>query len=218
MTGLAVMAERAERDDTVPPPVSKQGGGTPEVARVCVGRIAGAHGVRGEVRIASYTDDPHDIASYGPVSDEDGTRQFTIKPGRMAKSHLVARIEGIDDRNAAEALRGVTLYVSRAALPEPDDEEFYWEDLVGLRAETTGGELLGSVLSVQDYGAGVMLEVGESLRLATLVPFTRDIVPSVDLGAGRLTIDPPVGLLSAPDNDEAEFDKSADESSEEDGQ
>ena len=212
MTGLAVMAER---DDTVRPPVSKQDGATPEVARVCVGRIAGAHGVRGEVRIASYTDDPHDIASYGPVSDEEGGRRFTIKPVRMAKSHLVARIEDVDDRNAAEALRGVTLYVARAALPEPEDDEFYWEDLVGLRAETTGGEPLGAVLSVQDYGAGIMLEVGESPRLATLVPFTRDIVPSVDLNAGLLSIDPPAGLFSAAaDDDENEGDKS----DEEDGQ
>jgi 16S rRNA processing protein RimM len=216
VTGLAVMAERG---DTVRPPVSKQGGAPPEVARVCVGRIAGAHGVRGEVRIASYTDDPHDIASYGPVSDEDGARHFTIKPVRMAKSHLVARIDGIDDRDAAEALRGVTLYVSRAALPEPEDDEFYWEDLVGLRAETTGGEPLGTVLSVQDYGAGIMLEVGESARLATLVPFTRDIVPSVDLNAGILSIDPPAGLFSAADDDDKlEADKSTDNSGEEEGQ
>jgi 16S rRNA processing protein RimM len=208
VTGLAVMAER---DDTARPPVSKQVRTTPEVARVCVGRIAGAHGVRGEVRIASYTDDPHDIASYGPVSDEEGARQFTIKPVRMAKSQLVARIKGVDDRNAAEALRGVMLYVSRAALPEPEVDEFYWEDLVGLRAETTGGAPLGTVLSVQDYGAGVMLEVGESSRLATLVPFTRDIVPSIDLDSGYLTIEPPAGLFSAADDD-------AEKSGEEEGQ
>ncbi len=192
----------AERDDTVRPPASGQRAATPAVARVCVGRIAGAQGVRGEVRIACYTGDPYDIASYGPVSDEQGIRQFKIRPVRMAKTQLVARLEGVEDRNAAEALRGVTLYVPRSALPEPEEGEFYWEDLVGLQAATIDGEQLGAVLSVQDFGAGTMLEIGESPRSAILVPFTRDIVPLVDLDAGRLEIDPPAGLFAARDEDD----------------
>ena len=193
MTGLSVMAEG---EQTRPPQ-----GGVAEPARVCVGRIAGAHGVQGHVRIASYTDNPLDIAAYGPVTDADGRRSFTITPIRMAKAHVVARLKGIDDRNQAEALKGVTLFVSREALPEPEDDEFYWEDLIGLRAETVEGEALGSVLSVQDFGGGTLLEVGESHRLSVMVPFTREIVPVVDLRAGLLAIDPPAGLLRASPDD-----------------
>jgi len=192
VSGLAVMAERGH-SASLPPRAAAS-------ARVCVGRIAGAHGVRGDVRIASYTEDPFDIASYGPVSDEEGARRFALKPLSMAKTHVVARIEGIGDRNGAEALKGVELYVPRDALPDADDGEFYWEDLVGLRAETTGGDALGMVLSVQDFGAGEVLEVGESRRDAVFVPFTQEIVPTVDLDAGRVVIDPVPGLFEAADD------------------
>lgn len=211
MTGLSVMAEG---EHTRPPQ-----GGVAAPARVCVGRIAGAHGVQGLVRIASYTEEPLDIATYGPVTDEDGRRSFTITPIRMAKAHVVARLKGIDDRNQAEALKGVTLYVSRDALPDTDDDEYYWEDLVGLRAETVEGNVLGSVLSVQDFGGGTLLEVGESHRLSVMVPFTREIVPVVDLRAGLLAIDPPEGLLRAsPDDlDPDDPDSEADADSEEEG-
>lgn len=210
MTGLSVMAE----GEQARPPQ----GGVAEPARVCVGRIAGAHGVQGHVRIASYTEEPLDIAAYGPVTDEDGRRSFTITPIRMAKAHVVARLKGIDDRNQAEALKGVTLFVSRDALPEPDDDEFYWEDLIGLRAETVEGEVLGNVLSVQDFGGGTLLEVGESHRLSVMVPFTREIVPVVDLRAGMLAIDPPEGLLRAsPDDRDEGRDDEADADSEEEG-
>lgn len=175
--------------------------GLPQMARddapnrICVGRIAGAHGVQGLIRINSYTEEPMDVAAYGPVSDEDGKRMFELEAKRMAKTQVLARIKGVMDRNAAEALRGVRLYVSRDVLPPPADDEFYWEDLVGLTAETVDGKSLGKVLSVQEFGAGEMLEIGKRRGGTTLVPFTRDVVPQVDLQAGKLVIDPPPGLL-----------------------
>ena len=164
-------------------------------ARVCVGYIAGAHGVRGDVRIASYTDDPMDIGAYGPVDDEAGERRFVVKAKRMAKGQVIAALEGVNDRNAAEALRGARLYVPREALPPAGDDEFYFEDLVGLDAVTVDGEPLGAVLAVQDFGAGPILEVGPPRGRSVLIPFTHEIVPLVDLKAGRIEIDPPAGLL-----------------------
>ncbi|MBK20124.1 MAG: 16S rRNA processing protein RimM [Rhodospirillaceae bacterium] len=163
--------------------------------RICVGRIAGAHGVQGLIRINSYTEEPMDVAAYGPVTDEDGERMFELEAKRMAKTQVLARIKGVTDRNAAEALRGLRLYVSRDVLPPASDDEFYWEDLVGLSAKTVDGKSLGKVLSVQEFGAGAMLEIGKRRGGSTLVPFTQEVVPSVDIDAGNLIIDPPAGLL-----------------------
>src|SRR5690606_16115162 len=156
--------------------------------RVCVGRIAGAHGVRGWVRITSYTEQPESVGAYGPVSDEAGERMFELEVMRMAKAHVLARIPGVTDRDAAEALRGVRLFVPRDRLPPPGPDEFYNEDLIGLAAETVDGTVLGTVLSVQDFGAGAMLEVALAGGRTVLVPFTRDIVPVVDPAAGRIVI------------------------------
>lgn len=169
--------------------------------RVCVGRIAGAHGIQGWVRITSYTDEPKNVVAYGPVSDEKGERMFELEFMRMAKAQVVARIPGVTDRNAAEALRGTQLFVPRAVLPEPDSDEFYFDDLTGLRVATKDGTSLGVVVSVQDFGTGPLLEVGEARGATILVPFTRDIVPMVDLAAGRIEIDPPPGLLEPVDKE-----------------
>ena len=176
-------------------------------SRVCVGRIAGAHGVRGWVRITSYTEEPTNVAAYGPVSDDKGEHMFELEVMRMAKAHVVARIEGVDDRDAAEALRGTRLFVPRDALPAPDPDEFYFDDLVGLPVETVAGDALGKVLSVQDFGSGAMLEVGKNRGATILVPFTHDVLPVVDLAAGLIAIDPPPGLLEPVDKgEEAEHD------------
>jgi 16S rRNA processing protein RimM len=163
--------------------------------RVCVGRISGAHGIKGWVRITSYTDEPRSVAAYGPVSDEKGERMFELEFMRMAKARVIARIPGVSDRNAAEALRGVRLFVPRTALPAPDPDEFYFEDLIGLDVNTIDGTPLGKVVSVQEFGTGPLLEVGEENGATILVPFTHDVVPVVDLAAGRIDIDPPIGLL-----------------------
>jgi len=179
-------------------------------SRVCVGRIAGAHGIQGWVRITSYTEEPKGVAAYGPVSDYKGERMFELEIMRMAKAQIVARIPGVTDRNAAEALRGVQLFVPRAILPVPEPDEFYFDDLTGLDVATTDGESIGVVVSVQNFGIGPLLEVGESRGGTILVPFTREIVPVVDLAAGRIEIDPPVGLLEPVEKEPARENREAD--------
>lgn len=172
----------------------------PAADKVCVGAIAGAHGVKGVVRIKSFTAVPEDVAAYGPVTDEDGGRTFPLTITGGSRGQVMARIEGVADREAAEALRGVRLYVPRDTLPPTDEDEFYHADLIGLRAEDMAGATLGSVRAVHDYGAGDLLEIVlEDGRSAT-VPFTRDMVPTVDIAGGRVVIDQPAGLLDEADD------------------
>jgi 16S rRNA processing protein RimM len=163
--------------------------------RVCVGEIAGAHGVRGLVRLRSFTEDPAAVASYGPLTDEAGQRRFVVQLQSPVKEAWIAQIDGISDRDAAEAVRGTRLYVERAALPATDEDEFYHTDLLGLRAERVGGDLLGTVTAVHDFGAGTMLEVRLVCGRTVAVPFTRAAVPAVDIPAGRLVVDPPAALI-----------------------
>ena len=174
--------------------------------RVCLGVVAGAHGVAGAVRIRSFTAEPKDVAAYGPMSDESGERVFRIKVTGMSKLQVLAEIEGVADRPAAAALKGVRLYVARERLPAPQLEEYYHDDLIGLKVDLADGVRLGTVSAVHDFGAGDMLEVQRHGPAASvLVPFTRAVVPVVDLAAGRLVIDPPPGLLepveAAPGDD-----------------
>ncbi len=136
-----------------------------------------------------------DVAAYGPVTDVNGERMFELEAKRMTKTQVVARIKGVMDRNAAEALQGLRVYILREVMPPTVEDEFYCEDLVGLSAETVDGKPLGNVLSLQEFGAGEMLEIGRRRGGTTLVPFTKDIVPRVDLEAKRVVIDPPPGLL-----------------------
>ena len=166
-------------------------------ARICVGRIAGAHGVQGMVRINSYTAKPLDIGSYGLVTDATGNRNFELEAKRMVKKQVLACIKGVNNREAAEALQGLQVFIPRKALPKTEEDEFYWEDLKGLSAETTKGKFLGKVFSIQEYGAGTMLEIGHNLNHTFFVPFNREIVTKVDLSAQCLVIDPPLGLLEA---------------------
>lgn len=164
--------------------------------RVCVGVIAGAHGVRGAVRIKSFTAREEDIAAYGAVTDRAGNRSWTLRlGGGRTRGQLIARIDGVEDREAAEALKGVRLYVPRAALPETDEEEFYYVDLIGLAADLVDGGTLGRVIGVHEFPAGDVLEVQMAGGQTVLVPFTKEIVPVVDPEAGRVVIDPPDGLL-----------------------
>src|SRR5689334_8853228 len=127
--------------------------------RVCVGQFAGAHGVRGLVRIRSFTEEPMHVAAYGPVEDEAGTRHFRITAKSMAKGTVIAEVEGIDDRDAAQLLNGTRLYVSRDRLPPIEEtDEFYQADLIGCAAFDTDGRELGTVHAVHDFGAGTLLE------------------------------------------------------------
>lgn len=165
--------------------------------RLLLGHITGAHGVRGEVRIRTYTQAPKAIGAYGPLQDEAGARRFTITDLRVAKDGVVARINGVGDRDSAEALKGTPLYVERAVLPdEGGEDEFYQADLVGLVAVSTDGAALGQIVAVQNFGAGDLLEIRPATGGDTfLIPFTRDIVPDIDLEAGWLLLEPPEGLL-----------------------
>jgi 16S rRNA processing protein RimM len=172
--------------------------------RVLMGLVLGAHGIKGAVRILSYAAEPADIASYGSLEDESGGRKFSLTVVGKARGAVLAEVEGIGDRDAATALKGTKLYVRRSALPAPAEGEFYWDDLVGLRAELKGGTALGEVTAVHDYGGGPSLEVKREAGASVMVPFTNRVVPVVDLEAGRLVIDPPEGLL---DNRRVEAEK-----------
>jgi 16S rRNA processing protein RimM len=165
--------------------------------RICVGIVVGVHGVRGVVRIKSFTADPADVAAYGPVADESGARRFGIEAVGTARGAVLARLSGVGDRNAAEALKGLRLYVPRAALPPANEDEYYHADLIGLPVETREGARLGTVGAVHNFGAGDILEVRRVEGGDVLLPFTEAVVPEVDLAAGRIIADPPPDLLDA---------------------
>lgn len=167
--------------------------------KICVGMVVGAHGTKGAVRIKPFTAEPKGIAAYGPVSDEDGTRRFTVTVLGHARSVVTARLSGIAERSAAEALKGLRLYIQRSALPTAEAEEFYHADLVGLTAERADGTRVGQVAAVRDHGGGTYLEIVGSNRRPLIVPFTRRAVPVVDLAAGKLVIEPPVEIEAGPE-------------------
>jgi 16S rRNA processing protein RimM len=168
------------------------------VKRVMVGEIGRPHGVRGLVRLRAFTEDPAAIAAYSPLTDEAGTRRFTV----TLKGGDIAAIEGIADRDAAQRLTGTKLYVERDRLPPPQDEEFYLVDLIGLRAVTQTGEELGRIRAVEDHGAGAFLIVAGAAR-EHLLPFTRAVVPVVDVAGGRVTVVPPDEILVRPGQEDA---------------
>ena len=161
--------------------------------RICVGAIAGAFGVHGEVRLKSFCAEPADIATYAPLTTEDGRRRFEISLTRPVTGGLGARLSGVSTREEAEALRGVTLWVPRDVLPSLPDDEFYHADLIGLEVVDPGGAPLGRVRAIYDHGAGDILEVVGGARVLML-PFTRAVVPTVDLAARRIVADPPAEL------------------------
>ena len=172
---------------------------------MCVGAIAGAHGVRGAVRVRSFTERPEDIASYGPLEDEAGGRVFALALTGRAGGHLVGSIEGISGREAAEALRGTRLYVDRARLPPPmDEDEFYHADLLGLAAVDGDGRARGRVAAILPAGDAAVLEIDPGDGEALLVPFTREHVPEIDIAAGRMVIDPPEEPGEAAREDEGD--------------
>jgi len=172
--------------------------------RICVGAIAGAFGVQGEARVKSFCAEPEAIASYGPLWTEDGTRSFKVRITRPVKEGLAARLSGVATREEAEALKGTRLYADRARLPALPDDEFYHADLIGLPVCDPGGAEIGKVRTVHDHGAGDLLEIALSDAgpggKSVLIPFTRAVVPTVDLGARRIVADLPEGTLDeSPD-------------------
>lgn len=188
-------SEPAARNDTSPRLASlafPRGEGK----RVCVAQIGAAHGLKGEVRLWSFTARPDAVAQYGALQSEDGARAFEIESLRPAKDHFIVRFRGLNDRAAADALRNLKLYVPRARLPAPeDDATFYHADLIGLEAATAGGELKGEVIAVQNFGAGDILEIRLAGGKTAMLPFNETAVPTVDLAGGRIVIDPPADWL-----------------------
>lgn len=167
--------------------------------RVLLGQIVGAHGIRGHVLIRTYTAAPEDIAGYGALQNEAGDRSYRISVQSVTEKGAIARITGITDRTAAEALKGTRLYVDRDRLPATETNEFYRADLIGLSAVSPAGDVIGEVVAVENYGAGDIIEVRlAGSRRTELVPFTDAFVPAVDLAAGRIV----VVLPTASDDDD----------------
>ena len=163
---------------------------------ICVGAIAGAFGIKGEVRLKSFTAEPDAIADYSPLCTEDGERAFTIKLDRPVKGGFAARLSGITTKEQADALQGTRLYAKRDQLPSLPDDEYYHADLIGLAVYDTGGKVLGHVKSVLNHGAGDILEIhGPEMKSTVLLPFTREAVPTVDLASGRIITDAPDGTF-----------------------
>ncbi|WP_420396810.1 ribosome maturation factor RimM [Nioella sp.] len=164
--------------------------------RVCLAAITGSYGVRGEARVKSFCAEPSALGDYGPLSDEKGSREFKVTITRPVKGGFAVRLSGVKTKEEADALKGVRLYAPREALPDLPDDEFYHADLIGLTVVDTGGVDLGQVHAVMNHGAGDLLEVRQKGKSGTvLVPFTQAIVPTVDLTAGRIVVDPPEGLF-----------------------
>ena len=162
--------------------------------RILMGKIGAAHGIKGEVRITTFTGEPEAIASYGALDTDRPGLTITIEAARLCKNVLVARVKGVRDRNAAELLNGVSLFVDRSRLPDPDDEDdFYHADLIGLDARLDTGVSIGEVSALLNYGAGDLLEVRDPRSGDTfLYPFTKAVVPTIRIADGFLVIAPPL--------------------------
>lgn len=170
-------------------------------SRICLGVIVGVHGVKGLLRIKSYTQTDIDIASYGCLEDDAGN-QINLEIKGRSKATLLAEIKEVRDRTSAEQLKGVKLFIPRDALPATEDNEFYHTDLVGLSVYNRNETLLGTIIGVHDFGAGNLIDVDlEGVDKTVLVPFNKEFVPSVDLNGRRLTLDPIPGLIDEDDNE-----------------
>lgn len=176
-----------------------------DAKRICLGAIVGVHGIRGEVKVKSFTEYAEDIDQYGDVEDEAGTRKFKIKVTGHSKELLRVKIKGVDDRNTAFALKGTGLYVSKDVLPVLEEEEFYHTDLIGLEAKNENSEFIGEVVGVYNFGAGDMLEIKTSeTGKSEMLPFTKEYVPAVNIKDGYIIVS---SLLAfAEDDDESSED------------
>ncbi|NKB47871.1 MAG: 16S rRNA processing protein RimM [Alphaproteobacteria bacterium] len=164
-------------------------GGSQGDDRICVGVVTGVHGLKGLVKVKPFTDAPESVAAYGAVETEDGNRRLELEvANRAGKGQIAVRVAGVTDRDAAEALKGLRLYVPRERLPAPDPEEFYYADLIGLAVQRASGDAVGTVRAVFDFGAGDVLEIVDDAGALIMVPFTRDAVPEIDLEGGRIVV------------------------------
>jgi 16S rRNA processing protein RimM len=158
---------------------------------ICVARIGAPHGVRGAVKLWTFTEDPLAVKRYGPLLTKDGVRQFEVTSAREAKGHLVATLKGIATREDAERLNGIELYVAREKLPATDEDEYYHADLIGLAAVNAANEPLGRVIAIHNFGAGDIIEIAPPSGATMLLPFTNAVVPTVDVANGRVVIELP---------------------------
>ena len=165
--------------------------------KICVGMIAGAHGVNGHVRLRSFTAEPDAIRGYKPLTDENGEREFAIKIKKATNTYFIALVGGVTTRDQAEALRGTKLFVSRSVLPKLKKRQFYESDLLGLAVKDAQGKDGGKVALVHNYGGGPFLEIAPPEGKAYMLPFTKACVPEVDLEQGYIVITPPEGWLAA---------------------
>ena len=159
--------------------------------QICIARIGAPHGVRGAVKLWTFTEDPLAVKAYGPLVTKDGTRQFEVTHAREAKGHLVATLKGVTSRDEAERLNGIELYIAREKLPATSEDEYYHADLIGLAAVTPANEPLGRVIAIHNFGAGDIIEIAPPRGATMLLPFTNAVVPSVDLAGGRVVIELP---------------------------
>lgn len=180
----------------------------PASDRILIARVGAPNGLKGEVRLLPFGDDPEALADYGPLFTADG-RSLTLASLRFQGDKLIARFAGVADRTGAEKLTGLDLFIDRAALPEPEDDEFYLADLIGLDAVLADGAPFGRIVAVPNFGAGDLLDIapvggGQTI----LIPFTRVCVPEIDLAGRRVVVDPPLGLVgpSSPDDKDGEAD------------
>jgi 16S rRNA processing protein RimM len=158
---------------------------------ICVARIGAAHGVRGAVKLWTFTEDPLAVKHYGPLTTKDGARQFEVAHVREARDHLVATLKGIATREEAERLNGLELYIAREKLPATGEDEYYHADLIGLAAVTTADAPIGRVVAIHNFGAGDIIEIAPPRGSTLLLPFTNAVVPTVDLAGGRVVIELP---------------------------
>jgi len=163
-------------------------------ARICIARIGAAHGVRGAVKLWTFTEDPFAVQQYGPLLTKDGARSFEVATAREANGHLVATLKGIATREDAERLNGLELYIAREKLPATDEDEYYHADLIGLAAVTHADEPLGRVIAIHNFGAGDIIEIAPPQGATMLLPFTNAVVPLVDIANGRVVIELPAEI------------------------
>ena len=163
--------------------------------QICVARVGAPHGIRGQVKLWTFTEDPMAVIDYGPLTSKDGTRSFEVTSARPAKDHLVATFKGVTSREDAERINSIELYIPRDRLPATDDGEYYHADLIGLAAINALSEPIGRVVGIHDFGAGTIIEIAPPEGATLLLPFTDAVVPSVDLARGHVVIELPGEII-----------------------
>jgi len=172
--------------------------------KVLMAKIGAAHGIRGEVRVKPFGDDPLSFTDYGILTSKDGGRSFEVERARVQKTVVITKFRNVNDRNQAEELNGVELFVDRGQLPEPDEDEYYYSDLNGLAVVDQNGNALGKIVAVQDFGAGDLLEIRPRRGRTFYIPFTKDFVPEVSVSSGQVTAHLPDDYFSEDNSDSSE--------------